>query len=209
MPRDDRDDNDHKGEGKRDEGRRTYNKPPRPLDDQLRASIRESRSQFIPKSSPEEEESKRRSKWLNFARSKVSLGFQHLDSAFLPKMSEERHGFAIRFEKITGWNLPASVVKAVDAMSQKPDAPNYELQVRLSLSMYHLSSNSFFGSTWMGPPLPLGSTSKLNLSKVIDFEYNDIIYMISRIIDSTCVAVIEVVLCQYDVEKSAMIAQYG
>ena len=205
MPRDEIDAKDHKGDGNNEGPSR---KPPRKLDEETRASIRDSRSLFKPKLSPQDEELKRRLKWLNHAKNKVTFGFNHLDSAYLPQMSEDRHGYAIYFDKITGWNVPGIVGKALESRVNKT-ATNVELQVRLSMSMYHLATCSFFGSTWMGPPMSLDENVLQNLNKVIDFQYQDIVYMITRIIDPSCVAIVEIVLCQYDKERQTMVSQFG
>lgn len=72
--------------------------------------------------------------------------------------------------------------------------------------MLHLNSHSFFGSTWMGPSLTLPSEK---VDNVMDFEYQDVIYMISRITDPSCVGIVEIVLSIYDKAKGISIGQYG
>lgn len=140
-------------------------------------------------------------KWLAFAKSKLSLGFQHLDQSLLPLMSEDRHGYAICLEKISGWTIPAAVLKTFGDGS-------YEITVQLSLTMFHISTATFFGSTWLGPSILLGANEK-NLPRLIDFDYRDIIYMITRITDPACVGIIEVVVSKVDIQSKTVLAQYG
>ena len=147
------------------------------------------------------EESRRITKWVSFSKSKVSFGFQHLAPGYVPTMTSEPRGLAICIEKVSGWNIPSQVLKEFG----KGD---YEITVQLSLSMFHLTSSSFFGSTWMGPPISLGS-SGTKLPKIIDFEYVDIVYMLSRITDPSCVGVIEIVVSKYDSKKNLVASQFG
>lgn len=156
------------------------------------------------KKTAKSEESKRNLKWISFTRTKFSFGFQHLSAAYVPAMSEEPHGFAVCLEKVSGWSIPPAVLKEFG----KGD---YEVTAQLSLSMFHLSSSTFFGTTWMGPSVSLGHNDYNDsmVSKVIDFDYTDIIYMISRITDPTCVGIIEIVVSKYDLRKNLVAGQFG
>jgi hypothetical protein len=147
------------------------------------------------------EEERRNLKWVSFTRAKVAFGFQHLSAAYVPTMLENPMGHCICLEKVSGWTVPPSVLKEFG----KGD---YEITAHLSLSMFHLSSSTFFGSTWMGPPVSLGR-GNVDMATKIDFEYNDIIYMISRITDPTCVAILEIVVSKFDVRKNLVAAQFG
>lgn len=147
------------------------------------------------------DESSRQARWTSLLKSRLSFGFHHLSPAHLPSMTEDRRAYALCFEKITNWHLPDSVLKAFG----KGD---YEITVQLSLSFYHLNSASFFGSTWMGPAISLGGSDR-KLPTTIDFEYSDIVYLISRISDPTCVAVIEIVASKYDNVRDLVAMQFG
>lgn len=147
------------------------------------------------------EESRRNLKWVSFTRAKVSFGFQHLSAAYVPAMLEEPHGFCICLEKVSGWSIPSAVLKQFG----KGD---YEITAQLSFSMFHLSSSTFFGTTWMGPSVSLGQ-GNTEISKVIDFEYTDIVYMLSRITDPTCVGIIEIVVSKFDLKKNLVASQFG
>ncbi len=214
------------------------------------------------KRTPEEEELRRFIKWSSFAKSNMSFGFQHLPPVSVPSMVEDRTGYAMRFEKITGWSIPSGILKTITAIQE--DVHNYDYRLQLSMSMYHLSSNTFFGSTWMGTPVVLNSsifnitetttvvpieedpaisalrkskggfygasatpeqlaamqkeekekktktvTTKTILSRVIDVDYQDIVYMISRITDPNCVAVLEIVMTKVNKGNRLVVAQYG
>jgi hypothetical protein len=149
-------------------------------------------------SSKRDEDNRRCLKWLSFTKSKVSLGFKHLSPAYIPSMSNEKHAFALCFEKITGLVLTSQVL---DEFAHG----NYEMVVQLSFSMFHLNSSNFFGATWMGPEVELNSNNK----KQVDFKYEDIIYMVSRINDSSCVGVVEIIISKYDRKKNIKVAQFG
>jgi hypothetical protein len=147
------------------------------------------------------DESYRQGRWQSLLKSKVSFGFHHLSPAHLPSMSEDRHAYALCFEKVSNWSIPDSVLKAFGD-------DDFEITLQLSLSLYHLNSASFFGSTWMGPPISLGNSDR-KIPKSIDFEYTDIVYMISRITDPTCVAVIEIVVSKFDIARNLIAMQFG
>lgn len=147
------------------------------------------------------DESRRNTKWVSFSKTKPSFGFQHLNAAFVPTMSADAAGLAVCFEKISGWHVPAQIIKEFGK-------DNFEINIQLSFSLYHVNSATFFGSTWMGPPISLGSNpSKSN--KIIDFEYVEIVYMLSKITDPSCVGVIEVVVSKFDTKKNLTVSQFG
>jgi hypothetical protein len=147
------------------------------------------------------EEARRNLKWVSFTRAKVSFGFQHLSAAYVPAMLEEPRGYCICLENVSGWSIPSAVLKEFG----KGD---YEITAQLSFSMFHLSSSTFFGTTWMGPSVVLGR-GNTDMSKTFDFEYADIVYMLSRITDPTCVGIIEVVVSKFDLRTNLVAAQFG
>jgi len=149
----------------------------------------------------EDEEDRRNLRWILFAKSKLSFGFHHLGPSKVPKMTDDRRGMCICFEKISGWSIPKNVLKAFGG-------GNYEITAQLSLSMFHLPSNTFFGTTWMGPTISLGNNYK-KVPDVVDFDYSDIVYMISRLADPACFVVIEIVVSKIDSEKNFVLSQFG
>ena len=157
-----------------------------------------------PKLSLAGEEMKKYIKWLTYSKSKVSFGFQHLGPAYLPLMTEERHGYSLYFEKVTGWSLPTGIIKAFTTN----ETEDFEITVQLSLTMYQITTSTFFGSTWMGPLVSLGNSSR-KMPTTIDFDYKDLVYMISRIIDPSCVAIVEVVVSKFDAQSNILLNQYG
>lgn len=148
-----------------------------------------------------DEEFKRNLKWVTYAKPKIVFGFEHLSPAYVPAMANKAKGMSIVFEKISGWCPPSSLLKELDA-------GGFSLTVQLSFSLFHLNSKSFFGSTWMGQPVPLGDGTS-QLPDVIEFDYDEIIYMISRIIDPSCVGVVEIVASKIDNKRNIIAAQYG
>lgn len=158
----------------------------------------------INKKTIKSEEYKRNVKWKSFTKRKFSFGFQHLTPAYVPSMSDEPRGYSICLQKVNGWTIPSAIIKEFGS-------GDYEITAQLSLSLYHLSSSTFFGTTWMGPSISLGLSDSREVlaSKVIDFEYQDIVYLISRITDPTCVAILEIVVSKYDLRHNLVSAQFG
>jgi len=58
----------------------------------------------------------------------------------------------------------------------------------------------------MGQPISLGNGSQ---AKLIDINYPDIIYMTTRIVDPSCVGVVELVVSQVDESNNLTSTQYG
>ena len=149
-----------------------------------------------------DQELRRNMRWLSFAKPKLILGFEHLSPAYVPSMGSKGKGLSICFERVNGWRPPRQVLADLDA-------GGFEISAQLSFSLFHLSSGTFFGSTWMGCPIPLGGDGRDKLPDIIDFDYNEIVYLISRITDPSCVAVIEIVASKEDTRKKMVVAQYG
>ena len=147
-------------------------------------------------------EIRRMLRWLSFAKPKLILGFEHLSPAYVPAMSSKTRGLSVCFEKVFGWRPPRQVLKDLDA-------GGYEISVQLSLSLFHLGSGTFFGSTWMGTPIHLGGDGRDKLPDIIDFDYSEVVYLVSRITDPSCIAVVEIVASKEDVQKKMVVSQYG
>lgn len=147
-------------------------------------------------------EIRRTLRWLSFAKPKLILGFEHLSPAYVPAMSSKSKGLSVCFEKILGWRPPRQILADLDA-------GGFEISAQLSLSLFHLGSSTFFGSTWMGSPIPLGGDGRDKLPDIIDFDYSEIVYLISRISDPSCIAVVEIVASKEDVRKNVIVSQYG
>jgi len=140
---------------------------------------------------------RRELKWISYVKPKTLLGFDHLGPAYLPSMSFKPKGISICFDKVNGWSPPPQLIREVRSN-------NYELSIQLSLSFFHTSSKTFFGSTWMGQEIHVGD----NIDS-IDFDYSDIVYLISRINDATCIGVVEVVASLIDPKRYLTVGQYG
>lgn len=146
-------------------------------------------------------EVRRNLKWASFAKARVSFGFKHLSPAHVPSMTSEPRGIALCFDKLSGWTLPAPIRKQFELNN----GSDYEIRLQLSMSMFHLNSSSFFGSTWMGPPATVAEVH----SSSSPVEYTDVVYMISRITDPSCVAVVEIIVSKYDLQKNVTSQQFG
>lgn len=129
---------------------------------------------------------RRTARWLSFAKPKLILGFEHLSPAYVPSMGSRKNGVSVCFDKITCWRPPRQLLADLDA-------GGFEVSVQLSLSLFHLSSGTFFGSTWMGESHLLGGDGRDKLPELIDFDYPEVVYFVSRITDPSCVAVVEIV----------------
>ena len=147
------------------------------------------------------EDLRRNLKWLSFTKPKVISGFDHLSPSELPAMSAKARGISLSFCKIVGWRVP---INQLFSVNEEDD----EFTLQLSFSLYHFHSKSFFGSTWMGTSLSLTDGANL-LPVIIDIDYNDIIYLISRLTDPSCVGVVEIVISKVDKKRKVISSQYG
>jgi hypothetical protein len=163
----------------------------------------ESKDTKFDRRSQRDEESRRNLKWISFSKPRMVFGFDHLGTNNVPVMSAKTRGISICFEKISGWHIPPQIYQDLGL-----GLNSFEFSVQLSLSMFHLSSSSFFGSTWMGRSVPLGGDND-DLPDLIDLEYNEIVYLISRLSDPSCIGVVEIVVSKMSTQKKLVTAQYG
>lgn len=164
----------------------------------LRNSMRDSHSGV---ESIKDEEQRRLLRWTSFAKPKTILGFDLLAPAYIPSMSTKTKGYSIGFERVLGFPIPSTILMDVDQ-------GGFDVYVQLSLSLFHHGSVSFFGSTWMGSPIPLTTGSK-SLPREVDFDCNDLVYFLSRINDPSCVGVVEIVVSKKDIDTDVVVATYG
>jgi hypothetical protein len=187
MPQSDDDDNyvlNRRGEGKSDD---LYDKA-------------ESKSSRLDNNDSDQEH-RRSQKWLAFARPRLVFGFDHLGPSNLPSMSTSSRGISLCFERINGWQIPQQMIRNIRENHGK-------LSVQLSLSLFHLNSSSFFGSTWMGRSVILDEDSD-RIPDTIDMDYFEIVYMISRLTDPSCVGVVEIVVSTISRKSSLITSQFG
>ena len=163
----------------------------------------ESKEPMQEKRSFKDEESRRNLKWLSFSKPRMVFGFDHLGTNNVPIMSGKTRGISMCFEKISGWHVPPQIYQDLNIGSN-----SFEFTVQLSLSMFHLASSSFFGSTWMGRSVPLGDNND-DIPDLIDLEYNEIVYLLTRLTDPSCVGVVEIVVSKNSKSKKLVTAQYG
>lgn len=146
---------------------------------------------------------KRFQRWLSFTRPRIVLGFDRVLSHEAPPiMSRKLHGLALSFSSLHGWSLPAQLLREVDT-------GDFYISVRLSLSLCHMSSRTFFGSTWLGSPVHLGEGRHDDIPDVIDFDYKEIVYILSRLTDPSCVGIVEVVASKVQKGKNVTVSQHG
>lgn len=138
-------------------------------------------------------------KWSAFARGAAAFGFDILTNAQLPEMSQKRTGISVCFEKITGWKVPKNLMTDVNL--------GYcDLSIHLTLSLFHMKSLTFFGTNWRGTAITFAEGK---VPDVIDINYTDIIYILSRLIDPSCIGVVEIVVTRIDTDTKLATAQYG
>lgn len=144
---------------------------------------------------------KRHIKWFTNAKSKTIIGFDNLSATDLPTMGVKPKGISVVLNKIIGWNIPFR-------QFGKNAFDNYKFNVQLSLSMYHFKSKTFFGSTWISSPISI-SPQNGGVPIAIDLDYNEILYLISKIIDPDAVGVVEIVVSKIDQTTNIILQQYG
>jgi hypothetical protein len=162
-------------------------------------TLRESTSR---KRNDKEDEERRFLRWTSFTKPKLVLGFDLLSPAWVPSMGNKTKGYSIAFERVLGFPVPNSLLSDVDQ-------GGYEVSVQLSLSLFHMNSVSFFGSTWMGAPVLLTKGSGKQLPREVDFDCNELVYLMSRITDPTCLGIVEVVMSKRQISSDVIVAQYG
>lgn len=140
-------------------------------------------------------------RWAAYAKDHLAMNFENVPAKFQPSMFENRHGLALYLEKIDGWRLPKSVYEQIGK-------GKVHLSLQLSLSLFHVSSGTFFGTTWMGPRISLSDPDKA-FTKDVELQFKEMIYLVSRINDETCVGVVEIVVGREDDSVNLTTGQYG
>ena len=152
--------------------------------------------------SAKDSELRRNLRWTSFARSKVVLGFDHLSPAYVPSMARTCQGLCMCIEKISGWRPPVD-------LRQEDDSYSTRVSLSVNLSLYHFNSVSFFGNTWSSDSVPLHEEGSSVLPEVLNVDFSDVIYMLSRVNDPSCILVAEVVAIKEDVAKNVVTGTYG
>lgn len=150
-----------------------------------------------------EAEFKRNLRWTSFAKPKVVFGFEHLTANRVPSMSSTSRGLSVCFDQVQGWGIPSSVIDDVQKNRGK-----FDISIQLSLSLFHFQSGSFFGSTWLGSPIYLEDQRSIDQA-MLSIDYHEVVYLISRVSDPSCIGVVELICNKIDVKKSLIVAQYG
>ena len=61
----------------------------------------------------------------------------------------------------------------------------------------------------MGTAIQLAGDRRDNFPDFLDFDYSELVYMITRINDPSCVGIVEVVASKVDARRNITVAQYG
>ena len=148
-------------------------------------------------------EYKRSLRWTSFAKPKVVFGFEHLTANRVPSMGSTSRGLSVCFDQVQGWSIPSAVIDDLQKNRGK-----FDVSIQLSLSLFHFQSGSFFGSTWIGFPVYLEDQRSIDQA-MLSIDYHEIVYLISRVCDPSCIGVVELICNKIDVKKSLIVAQYG
>lgn len=148
-----------------------------------------------------ESENKRNLRWASFSRPRIIFGFDHLSPAYVPSMARHCSGLCVCIEKISGWRPPLDLIRAAESS-------NVRVSLCLNLSLYHYNSVSFFGSTWTSESVPLTDEGG-NMPDNLSVDLSEVVYMLSRINDPSCILVVEIVAEKEDAEKNVVTGSYG
>jgi hypothetical protein len=157
---------------------------------------------LVPKKTKVDDETRRYQRWFSFAKPRVVLGFDRLSFDRTPLMDAKPRGIALCFSRIQGWSLPPALLKELES-------GEHYINLRLSLSLCHLNTNTFFGTTWLGAGVNIGDGAREKVPEVVDIDYSEIIYMISRLADASCVAIIEIVASKMLRAQKISVSQHG
>ena len=134
-------------------------------------------------------------RWLSFAKQRSLV---NPEVAVSNVEGNIPYGIAIGFESIRKWEIPPALLEGISLGI-------CEVKVHLTLSLFDRRSNSFFGNTWVGAPVPL----IIKGPSVVDVEYKEMTYMITRLTDPSLVGIIEMVATKFERETMIATAQYG
>jgi hypothetical protein len=144
-------------------------------------------------------DSKRLSRWLSVRRQKDALKLHHLPKHLQPTVGEKK-GFAVSFEKVTGWSIIDNFPALITQTSHQ------KARLQLCFSLFHLASGNFFGNSWYSNRILLHDQQK---GKEIDLEFYEMTYLISSISDESCVGVVELIACEDFSENESPTNQIG
>lgn len=145
---------------------------------------------------------RRAQRWFLTSRQRLALGFDDIHVSKLPAMASRQSSVCLCLEKLEGWSIPLQLLEAVDR-------GECSLAVQISLSLFHLASRTFFGTTWMGAPTALSGDDGDHIPDILDVNYNEIVYFVSRIFDPACVGVLEIVVSKRDKDQNLVMSQHG
>jgi len=144
---------------------------------------------------------RRNAKWYMITKPNNVLGFDPLQSAPLPIVGPRARGICLCLEKIVGWKLPIHQFPKINSVEEI-------FVVQLSFSLFHFQSKSFFGTTWIGSQINL-TEGQESLPAIIDVDYNDLVYLMTRVTDPSCIGIVEIIISQFNTKKNVKISQFG
>lgn len=154
------------------------------------------------KGSDKDYEWRRNLRWVSFARTRVVFGFDHLSPAYIPSMGRKNIGLCLCIDKVSGWRPPLELLNDTDKFD------DIQVSVKINVSLYHLNSVTFFGSTWSSEPVPISEAGE-SLDNDITFHLDEVIYMVSRVNDPSCIVIIEIVALKENADTGMCLGQYG
>lgn len=116
------------------------------------------------------------------------------------RRTKHKVGIRVHFDRIDGFRLPPAFAKELKGASKS------KLEFCIHLSLFHTSSQSFFGNTWVSPlqkaSMSGKKSSRLDLSSIQ-------VALCTRIADPGCLAVAEIVVVEKDASGNQILGQYG
>ena len=146
----------------------------------------------------------RERRWLTFLQQNteaVAL-IEDLPPQDQPARALRSHGYALVLERVSNWRVP-------EALRSRVASSGHSLRLSLSLSLFHLRSRTFFGSTWMGPRVHTLGAEAAAEGAAPSVAVGEVVYLVSCIEDPSCLLVLELVATEYDDVGDRSIEQYG
>ncbi|GBG28865.1 Nephrocystin-4 [Hondaea fermentalgiana] len=114
---------------------------------------------------------------------------------------KNKTGMRLSFGRVDGFKLPAAFLK------ERKGAAKTKLEFCVHVSLFHTTSQSFFGNTWVSPLAAAQSMSSKRASR-LDLS-NFQVALCTRIADPACLAVVEVVVVEKSSSGAEILGQYG
>jgi len=121
------------------------------------------------------------------------------------RQSRAKHALRLGFDRVSNFKLPG----AFSAKSSR-GAEKTKLFYCLHVSLFSTTAQTFFGNTWVSDLQKPVSQSQFSNRNPLKLEFENVfVSMLTKITDSSCVAVVEVVVVEKDVSSTQVLGQYG